>query len=90
MKSRWKRSMSNKPNFKGMKFAATTPNSKSEWKEKAEKAIERSLDDLLFETNEQISTKPLYTEEDLAQAEHLKMISQVYLLILVDLIQRCM
>ncbi|QCJ45261.1 methylmalonyl-CoA mutase [Bacillus sp. S3] len=44
---------------------------KDEWLEKVNQEIDHSLDDLLFETNEQISLKPLYTKEDRAGLEHL-------------------
>jgi methylmalonyl-CoA mutase len=63
--------MSKKPNFKSISFASGNKGDSSKWKEEAERQIERSLDDLLFETNERISTKALYTEEDSADASHL-------------------
>ncbi|WP_312471937.1 methylmalonyl-CoA mutase [Neobacillus sp.] len=44
---------------------------KEEWQKKAEKEIDGSIDDLLFETNEQIFLKPLYTKEDREELEHL-------------------
>ncbi|MFZ7945166.1 methylmalonyl-CoA mutase [Neobacillus sp. 19] len=44
---------------------------KDEWLEKVNQEIDHSFDDLLFETNEQISLKPLYTKEDRAGLEHL-------------------
>jgi methylmalonyl-CoA mutase len=43
-----------------------------EWKKKAEAEIQASIDDLLFETNEQIRVKPLYTSEDIQNLEHLQ------------------
>ncbi|MCQ6278019.1 methylmalonyl-CoA mutase [Bacillus sp. EB600] len=45
--------------------------SKEDWKKKAEAEIHDSIDRLLFETNEHISIKPLYTSEDLQGFEHL-------------------
>jgi methylmalonyl-CoA mutase len=63
--------MSKKPDFKSISFASGSKSDSSKWKEEAERQIERSLDDLLFETNERISTKALYTEEDSANAAHL-------------------
>jgi methylmalonyl-CoA mutase len=45
--------------------------SKEDWKKKAEAEIHDSIDNLLFETNEHISIKPLYTSEDLQGLEHL-------------------
>ncbi|MEH7073955.1 methylmalonyl-CoA mutase [Neobacillus drentensis] len=44
---------------------------KEEWQQKACKEIDRNIDDLLFETNEQIKLKPLYTKEDRLDLEHL-------------------
>ncbi|MDZ5471082.1 methylmalonyl-CoA mutase (plasmid) [Bacillus sp. 31A1R] len=62
----------NKPNFKDLTiFPEKIAESKEDWKEKAEKEVKNSIDDLLFETNEQIKLKPLYTEEDRAGLEHL-------------------
>jgi methylmalonyl-CoA mutase len=45
---------------------------KEEWKKNAEAEIQASIEDLLFETNEQISVKPLYTSEDIESLEHLQ------------------
>ncbi|WP_413309966.1 methylmalonyl-CoA mutase [Bacillus sp. 1P10SD] len=44
---------------------------KEEWQESAQKDIDGSIDDLLFETNEQISLKPLYTKEDRKDLEQI-------------------
>lgn len=44
---------------------------KEEWQEKAEKEIHATIDDLLFETNEQINLKPIYTKEDREGLEHI-------------------
>lgn len=44
---------------------------KEEWQEKVKNEIDTSIDDLLFETNEQISLKPIYTKEDRDGLEHL-------------------
>jgi methylmalonyl-CoA mutase len=40
-------------------------------KEQIDTEISQSIDDLLFETNEQIKVKPLYTKTDLNSSEHL-------------------
>ncbi|MDN3016591.1 methylmalonyl-CoA mutase [Paenibacillus sp. BSR1-1] len=56
----------NKPLFDNQKFL-----SNEEWLEKAEKEFNASIDDLLFETNEQISLKPIYTKEDRDGLEHI-------------------
>ena len=45
---------------------------KEEWKKRAEAEIQASIEDLLYETNEQISVKPLYTGEDIEGLEHLQ------------------
>ena len=42
-----------------------------QWKSKAEAEIQTSIEDLLFETNEQIKLKPLYTKEDIEGLQHL-------------------
>jgi methylmalonyl-CoA mutase len=64
-----------KPEFKNISlFAGKEHPSKEEWKKKAEEEIEQQIEDLLFETNEHIQIKPLYTEEDrkgLEQLDHL-------------------
>ena len=45
--------------------------SKEQWQEQVEREINTSIDDLLFETNEQIQLKPLYTSEDREGIQHL-------------------
>jgi methylmalonyl-CoA mutase len=44
---------------------------KEQWKDQVEKEITTSIDDLLFETHEQIKLKPLYTIEDRDRIDHL-------------------
>ncbi|NRD80679.1 methylmalonyl-CoA mutase [Bacillus sp. BRMEA1] len=44
---------------------------KDAWKKQVDKEISTSIDDLVFETNEQIKLKPLYTKEDRKGLEHL-------------------
>jgi methylmalonyl-CoA mutase len=44
---------------------------KEQWQEQAENEINASIDDLLYETNEQIKLKPLYTSADRKGIEHL-------------------
>nr|WP_263325802.1 methylmalonyl-CoA mutase [Neobacillus sp. Marseille-Q6967] len=44
---------------------------KEQWQQQVEKEINTRFDDLLFETNEQIKLKPLYTKEDREGVEHL-------------------
>lgn len=65
----------NKPDFKKISlFGNEKPQSKEDWKKKAEEEVKKNIDDLLYETNEHIGIKPLYTEEDrkgLEQLDHL-------------------
>lgn len=62
----------NKPNFKNITlFTENKSLSKEHWKKQAEKEVNQSIEGLLFETNEQIHLKPLYTEEDRNSIEHL-------------------
>ncbi|WP_412760612.1 methylmalonyl-CoA mutase [Peribacillus frigoritolerans] len=42
------------------------------WKKEVEKAVGKNIEDLLFETNEQIKIKPLYVEEDIRGLEHME------------------
>ncbi|MCM3724513.1 methylmalonyl-CoA mutase [Neobacillus cucumis] len=44
---------------------------KDEWEVKVNHEISSSIEDLLFETNEQIYLKPIYTKEDRAGLEHI-------------------
>ncbi|MBM4762222.1 methylmalonyl-CoA mutase [Bacillus sp. B15-48] len=64
--------MKNKPDFKKVSlFEKNKEISFEEWKDKVEKDIDQSIDDLLFETNEGIKLKPLYTEEDTKEIDDL-------------------
>ncbi|WP_436372831.1 methylmalonyl-CoA mutase [Cytobacillus sp. BC1816] len=63
--------MANKPDFKSLDILEAKQSDKDDWKRKAEEEINSSIDHLLFETNEQIKVKPLYTYEDLKDMEHL-------------------
>jgi methylmalonyl-CoA mutase len=61
-----------KPNFQEINLdIAKESIDKEEWMKKAEADIKASIDDLLFETNEQISVKPLYSKEDVEGLDHL-------------------
>ena len=64
--------MSKRPDFSTLNWRTkeTTTNEK-DWRQSVEDEIEKSIDDLLFETNEQIAIKPLYTSEDCKDFEHL-------------------
>jgi methylmalonyl-CoA mutase len=61
-----------KPNFQNISlFEQKEFMTEDQWKEKAEAEIKNSIEDLLFETNEQIKLKPLYTKDDLDGLQHL-------------------
>jgi methylmalonyl-CoA mutase len=61
-----------KPNFQNISlFEQKEFMTEDQWKEKAEAEIQNSIEDLLFETNEQIKLKPLYTKDDLDGLHHL-------------------
>jgi methylmalonyl-CoA mutase len=62
--------MSTKPDFRSISLDQQSNFSKVEWKKRAEEEINHEIDDLMFETNEQIKLKSLYTEEDLQDCEH--------------------
>ncbi|HZG71053.1 MAG TPA: methylmalonyl-CoA mutase [Chondromyces sp.] len=60
-----------KPNFRNIEpFTEQKDYSLEDWKAALEKDVKKSFEDLAFETNENISLKPLYTKEDTADLEH--------------------
>lgn len=62
-----------KPNFSAINPAkAEIKGTVEAWKKEAEKAVGENIDDLLFETNEQIKVKPLYVKEDNRNLEHME------------------
>ncbi|WP_316569686.1 methylmalonyl-CoA mutase [Neobacillus sp. YIM B06451] len=64
--------MTKKPNFQTVDLiGASRVSRKEEWKAKYEKLAGEQIDRLLFETNEGIGLKPVYSEDDLAGLEHL-------------------
>ncbi|SEM88000.1 heterodimeric methylmalonyl-CoA mutase large subunit precursor [Mesobacillus persicus] len=64
--------MKKKPDFKQVSlFGEQKSLSAEEWKEKVEVEIGETIDDLLFETNEGINIKPIYTKEDIEGLSHL-------------------
>ncbi|AIE60657.1 methylmalonyl-CoA mutase [Bacillus methanolicus] len=64
--------MKNKPDFKKISlFENQSKPTEQDWKIIAEEEIGRSIEDLLFETNEQIKIKPLYTKADRNGLKHL-------------------
>ncbi|PAE43897.1 methylmalonyl-CoA mutase [Bacillus sp. 7884-1] len=61
-----------KPDFQSISlFEEQDFMTKEQWEEQVDKQIDTSIDDLLFETNEQIQLKPLYTNEDRKGLQHL-------------------
>lgn len=58
-----------KPDFKKVRLFAEE---KEVSKEKVDQQVQQKIDDLLFETNEQIKVKPVFTKEDLASSEHME------------------
>jgi methylmalonyl-CoA mutase len=63
--------MNNKPDFRKINIYQPSNFSKVDWKKKAEAELDQEIDNLLFETNEQIKLKSLYTEDDLQNCGHL-------------------
>jgi methylmalonyl-CoA mutase len=63
--------LKNKPDFRKIILNQPSNFSQENWKKKAEAELSQEIDNLLFETNEQIKLKSLYTEEDLKDCEHL-------------------
>lgn len=62
-----------KPNFSTINPAkAEIKGTVEAWRKEAEIAVEQNIDDLLFETNEQIRVKPLYVKEDNHKLEHME------------------
>lgn len=61
-----------KPDFQNAKlYEEQKFITKEEWMVKVDKEIDSSIEDLLFETNEQINLKPVYTKENRDGLEHL-------------------
>ncbi|WHZ01654.1 methylmalonyl-CoA mutase [Neobacillus sp. YX16] len=61
-----------KPDFQSISlFEEQDFITKEQWQKQVDKQIDTSIDDLLFETNEQIQLKPLYTTEDREGLQHL-------------------
>ncbi|MGJ3197603.1 methylmalonyl-CoA mutase [Peribacillus frigoritolerans] len=62
-----------KPNFSAINPVKSEMKGTVEaWKKEVEKAVGKNIEDLLFETNEQIKIKPLYVEEDIRGLEHME------------------
>ncbi|MED3563514.1 methylmalonyl-CoA mutase [Bacillus xiapuensis] len=61
-----------KPDFQNLRLFTEQPlNKKEHWEEKVKQELDTSIEALLFETNEQIKLKALYTEEDREGLKHI-------------------
>ncbi|OIK12212.1 methylmalonyl-CoA mutase [Bacillus sp. MUM 116] len=61
-----------KPDFQNLRLFTEQPlNKKEHWEEKVKQELDTSIEALLFETNEQIKLKALYTEEDRESLKHI-------------------
>jgi methylmalonyl-CoA mutase len=63
--------MTSKPDFRKITFNTKTTATREEWQKEAEAEVKEEIENLLFETNEQIKLKALYTEEDTQDCEHM-------------------
>lgn len=67
-----------KPDFSNINPASANQQGSTEaWKKEAEVAVGQSIDDLLFETNEQIKVKSLYLKEDNQNLEHMDSVAGI-------------
>ncbi|MEW8969205.1 methylmalonyl-CoA mutase [Mesobacillus jeotgali] len=64
----WRWNKVQKPDFKKVRLFAEE---KEASKEQVDRQVQQKIDDLLFETNEQIKVKPVYTKEDVTSSEHM-------------------
>ncbi|MGG1400647.1 methylmalonyl-CoA mutase [Bacillus salipaludis] len=61
-----------KPDFQNLRLFTEQPlNNKEQWEEQVKHELDSSIEELLFETNEQIKLKALYTKEDLEGLNHI-------------------
>lgn len=65
-----------KPNFKDIKLDLSARQiSRTEWKEKFKQETGKSVENFIWETMEKIPVKPLYTQEDIKDLEHIDYLS---------------
>ncbi len=70
--------MTKKPEFKNVNLNVSTSKSDlNNWKASVEKETNKKWDQLFWETNEKINVKPLYTQDDLVDMEHLGFMSGI-------------
>ncbi|MCP4583453.1 MAG: methylmalonyl-CoA mutase [candidate division Zixibacteria bacterium] len=63
--------MSVNPDFTKIDYKSRTSNSdESQWRKLAEEKVGKCLDDLIWQTNEQINTKSLFSETDIKDMKH--------------------
>ena len=63
--------MNEKPDFKKISIFSNNQPNEDSWKKTIEEKMNQSTTNLLYETNEGISTKYLYTEQDIKNIRHL-------------------
>ena len=63
--------MNEKPDFKKISIFSNKQPNEDSWKKTVEEKMNQSITNLLYETNEGISTKILYTEQDIKNIRHL-------------------
>ena len=63
--------MNEKPDFKKISIFSNKQPNEDRWKKTVEEKMNQSITNLLYETNEGISTKILYTEQDIKNVRHL-------------------
>ena len=63
--------MNEKPDFKKISIFSNKQPNEDRWKKTVEEKMNQSITNLVYETNEGISTKILYTEQDIKNVRHL-------------------
>ena len=63
--------MNEKPDFKKISIFSNKQPNEDRWKKTVEEKMNQSITNFLYETNEGISTKILYTEQDIKNVRHL-------------------
>ncbi len=66
-----------RPDFTKINLNKNTKANLKDWQEKVKKEIEVNFDELLWNTNEQINVKPLYSKEDWDEMKHLDYVAGI-------------
>ena len=67
-----------KPNFKDIELNLTSKSvSQKEWEEKFKQETGKSVEDFIWETMEKIPVKPLYTNDDIKDLDHIDYLSGI-------------